>query len=130
MNKRWQDMVILFLGFWLVVSPFILPRTMGDFKLFNNSLIVGALLTVVAIAAIIRPNAWIEFALVALASWLMAASYLFGNGVLISGSLTTLAGNQLIVGLLVMAAAAFGLYRRKAIRDMSNKPGAPLTSGK
>ncbi len=89
-------MVILFLGFWLIVSPFILPRTMGDFKLFNNSLVVGALLTVVAIAAIIRPNAWIEFALVALASWLMAASYLFGNGVLISGSLTTLAGNQLI----------------------------------
>lgn len=130
MKKRWQDMATLVLGFWLIVSPFILSRTIGDFKLFNNSLIVGVLLTVVAIAAILRPNAWIEFILVALASWLVAASYLFGSGVLISGSLTTLAGNQLIVGLLVMAAAAFGLYRRKAIRDMSNKPGAPLTSAK
>ena len=130
MKKRWQDMATLGLGFWLIVSPFILSRTIGDFKLFNNSLIVGVLLTVVAIAAILRPNAWIEFILVALASWLVAASYLFGSGVLISGSLTTLAGNQLIVGLLVMAAAAFGLYRRKAIRDMSNKPGASLTSAK
>lgn len=126
MKTIWQDTVILLLGFWLIVSPFILPRTMGDFVLFNNSLIVGVFLTLAAIAAMFRPNAWKEWMHVALGSWLIAASDLLGNGELLSGSFTALAKNQLIVGLLILAAAAFGLYRRKAIRDMSK--GGLLTS--
>lgn len=121
MEKKWQDLATIVLGFWLIISPFILPRTLGDYVLFNNSLIIGLLLMLAATAAILRPNAWKEWIVAALASWLIAASYFFGNGVLIDGAITTLAGNHLIVGLLAMADAAFGLYRRQAIRDMDKR---------
>lgn len=117
-KRRWQDMATLGFGFWLIISPFILPRTTGDYVLFNNSLIIGILLSVVALATLSRPNAWKEWAVVALASWLIAASYFFGNGGVLNGTNTILSWNQLIVGLLVMADAAIGLYRRQAIRDM------------
>lgn len=123
MKKRWQDIATLVLGLWLIVSPFILSRTMGDYVLLNNSMIVGVFIQMAAIAAIMRPNAWKEWILLVLGSWLIAASYFLGNGELFNGSLTTLAENQFIVGLLVMVDAAFGLYRRTAIRDM-DKPMA------
>ncbi len=123
MKKIWQDMVTLLLGFWLIVSPFVLPRIMGDYVLFNNALIVGVFITLAAIAAIVRPNAWKEWILVVLGSWLVASSYLLGNRELFDGSITTLAENQLIVGLLVLVDASFGLFRRRAIRDM-DKPKA------
>lgn len=116
-------MVTLLLGFWLIVSPFVLPRIMGDYVLFNNALIVGVFITLAAIAAIVRPNAWKEWILVVLGSWLVASSYLLGNRELFDGSITTLAENQLIVGLLVLVDASFGLFRRRAIRDM-DKPKA------
>lgn len=119
MKKRWQDIVIFVLGLWLMLSTAILPRTMDDHVLFNNSKIVGLLLMLVAFAAIVRPNAWKEWPMVVLAAWLISASYLLDND-LPNASFTMLAGNQLIVGLLVMVAAAFGLYRRRAIRDMDN----------
>ena len=52
MKKRWHDVTILVLGIWLLISPFILPRTIGDEALFTNSLIVGLFLQLAAIAAI------------------------------------------------------------------------------
>lgn len=124
MKKRWQDFATASLGFWLIISPFLLPRTVGDWVLFNNSLIIGTLVLLAALAAILRPNAWKEWVIVALASWLIAASWFFGNGGVINSNGTVLAWNQMIVGLLIMADGAFGLYRRKAIRDM-DAAGAP-----
>lgn len=121
MKKIWQDMVTLGLGFWLIVSPLILPRTLGDHVLFNNSLIVGVFITLVAVAAILRPIALQAWILMALGSWLVAASYFLGYEEFFNRPLTALAENQLIVGVLVVIDAAFYLFRRKAISDI-DKP--------
>ena len=125
MKKRWQDIATLFLGFWLIVSPFILPRALGDEVIVNISMGTGVLLTAVAIAAIFRPNAWLEWIVVILASWLIASSYFFGDALPFNNSFsfTGLAESQFIVGLLVLVDASFGLFRRRAIRDM-DKPKA------
>ncbi len=122
MKKRWQDMATLLLGLWLIVSPFVLPGTAGDTVIVNTSMIVGVFLTLAAIAAIVSPNAWKEWIVVILASWLIASSYFFGDAQPFdeSFSFTALGMSQLIVGLLVMVDATFGLYRRKAIRDMDH----------
>lgn len=127
MKKRWQDVTELVLGFWLMISPFILPRALGDDALFNNSLIVGLLIQVVAVAAIIRPNAWKEWLFVILGAWLIASSYFFNNEEFFPGlfgsKVFALAESQLIVGVLVLISAAFGLFRRRSIREM-DKPSA------
>ena len=127
MKKSWQDVSILVLGFWLLISPFFLPRTPGDEALFTNSLIVGLFLQLAAIAAIMRPNAWKEWAFVILGAWLIASSYFFNNEELFPGlfgsSAFVLSENGLIVGVLVMIGATFGLYRRRSIREM-DKPSA------
>jgi len=120
MNKRWQDFATLILGGWLMVSPFILQRPMIDNAMFNNSLIVGLFVTLAAAAAIIRPNAWKEWVLVALASWLISSSYFLSPNHVSDEYFSTLALSQLIVGLLILVDAAFGLYRKQAIRDMDN----------
>ena len=125
MKKRWQDIATLFMGFWLIVSPFILNRIVGDEVIVNISMGTGVLLTAVAIVGIINPNAWLEWIVLVLASWLIASSFFFGDALSFSRSFsfTGLAKNQFIVGLLIMIAATFGLYRRRAIRDM-DKPRA------
>ena len=126
MKKRWQDMATLLLGLWLIVSPFVLPGTPGNTVIVNTSMIVGVFLTLAAIAAIVNPNAWKEWIVVILASWLIASSYFFGDAQPFdeSFSFTALGASQLIVGLLVMIDATFGLYRRKAIRDMDHPRAA------
>src|SRR3569832_58288 len=130
MKRHWQDMGTLLLGTWLVVAPFIIPRTLGDVAIFNDSLIVGALVQVTALAAVVRPNAWKEWAVLVLASWSIASSYFFDYGVLLNGLLLnghfSIAGYLFIIGLLMMIDATIGLYRQKSIRDM-DRPIEGLT---
>lgn len=127
MKKRWQDVTELVLGFWLILSPFFLPRTLGDDALFNNSLIVGVLILVAAIAAIMRPNAWKEWFFVILGAWLISSSYFFNQAEFFPGlfgsSVFGLAESQLIVGVLVLIGGGVGLFRRRSIREM-DKPSA------
>lgn len=127
MKKRWHDVTILVLGIWLLISPFILPRTIGDEALFTNSLIVGLFLQLAAIAAIMRPNAWKEWIFVILGAWLISSSFLFGqeeafNG-LFNSSVFGIPENGVIVGVLVLIGAGVGLFKRKSIREM-DKPSA------
>ena len=126
MKKRWQDIVTLLLGFWLIVSPFVLPRTTADEVIVNTSMIIGVFLTLVAIAAIFRPNAWKEWIVVLLAAFLITSAYFFGDAQPFDEafSFTAMGMSQFIVGLLVMIDATFGLYRRKAIRDMDSPRAA------
>src|SRR3569832_1854044 len=80
MKRHWQDMGTLLLGTWLVVAPFNIPRTLGDVAIFNDSLIVRALVQVTALAAVVRPNAKKEWAVLVLASWAGAAAGGGGGG--------------------------------------------------
>ena len=127
MKKSWQDVAELILGTWLIISPFILSRVLGDEVLMNNSLVVGLLIQVAAVAAIMRPNAWKEWAFIILGAWLISSSYFLNNEQFFPGlfgdGTFSLAESGLIVGVLVMIGAAVGLFRRRAIRDM-DKPNA------
>src|SRR3569833_1723669 len=121
MKRHWQDMGTLLLGTWLVVAPFIIPRTLGDVAIFNDSLIVGALVQVTALAAVVRPNAWKEWAVLVLASWSIASSYFFDYGVLLNwlhlNGHFTKTKKQNNNKKQMMIDATIGLYRQKSIRD-------------
>lgn len=123
LKKRWQDVITLLFGVWLIVSPFVLPRSLEDHTLVNHSLAIGAVLMAAALWAIARPNAWKEWVIAFLGAWLIAATYTLPPGMHFSGSLSAIADNMVIVGLLILVDAAFGLYRRQAINDM-DKPRA------
>lgn len=129
MKRRWPDLLTLLLGTWLVVSAFILPKLKGNVELFNDTLIVGALVQLAAIAALFRPNAWKEWVLVVLGAWSIASSYLFNEGMQVNGLDVPLGANLFIVGCLILIGATFRLYRRRAILDM-DRPLAGLDSHK
>src|SRR3569833_3427890 len=110
MKRRWPDLLTLLLGTWLVISAFILPKLDGNVELFNDTLIVGALVQLAAIAALFRPKTKKEKILVILGSWSIASSYLFREGMQVNGLDVPKDTKQFIVGCLMLIGASFNLY--------------------
>src|SRR3569832_1206366 len=123
MKRRWPDLLTLLLGTWLVISAFNLPKLDGNVELFNDTLIVGALVQLAAIVVLFCLFVWFVWILVFLGVWLIASSFLFREGMQVNGLDVPLGANLFIVGCLMLIGASFNLYRRRAIREMDH----PLT---
>lgn len=106
-NRRWQDMVMLVLGLWLIVSPFILQY--GDYTGIAalNSYILGVGVMVFAAIALVRPELWEEQVNMILGVWLIIAPYVLGFG-----EETAALVNHFIVGLLIVADALWAMFPR------------------
>lgn len=63
--KHWEDPVNLLLGLWLLVSPWVLKYA-AERSLMLSAIVLGALITAVAGAALYRVSAWKRFANMAL----------------------------------------------------------------
>jgi hypothetical protein len=121
-TERWRDWVMLVLGAWLFLSPWILgfaggapagaePTVAGPAAAAWNAWIVGVVITALAIWAIVKFAEWQDWLTGILGVWLIIAPWVLGFS-----SLTAAAWNQVIVGLLVVALAAWELWdvRQKA----------------
>jgi hypothetical protein len=121
-TERWRDWVMLVLGAWLFLSPWILgfaggapagaePAVAGPAAAAWNAWIVGVVITALAIWAIVKFAEWQDWLTGILGVWLVIAPWVLGFS-----SLTAAAWNQVIVGLLVVALAAWELWdvRQKA----------------
>jgi hypothetical protein len=121
-TERWRDWVMLVLGAWLFLSPWILgfaggapagaePAAAGPAAAAWNAWIVGVVITALAIWAIVKFAEWQDWLTGILGVWLVIALWVLGVS-----SLTAAAWNQVIVGLLVVALAAWELWdvRQKA----------------
>lgn len=100
-KERWQDWVNLVLGGWLILAPFLGIGVSSDIAAWN-SYVSGAVVAIFAIAAIARPQMWEEWVNLIVGVWLIVAPFALG--------FTTQQGptwNQIIVGLLVVADAAW-----------------------
>jgi hypothetical protein len=95
--RRWQDVVILVLGFWLIVSPFVMqyPDLTGIAAL--NSYVFGFGVMVFAAIALYRPQMWEEWINLVLGIWLLVAPIVLGFR-----SETDAVANHLLVGLLIV----------------------------
>lgn len=106
-DRRWQDWVMLVLGLWLILSPFVLgyPDYTGIAAM--NSYILGIAVAVFAIAALIRPQMWEEWVNLVLGLWLIIAPLVLGFR-----AETVAVANHFIVGLLIAGDAFWAMYPR------------------
>ena len=106
-ERRWKDIVMLILGLWLIISPFILPY--GDYTGIAalNSYILGVGVMVFAAIALARPQMWEEQVNLILGVWLIIAPFVLGfradNPAMV---------NHLVVGILIAGDALWAMYPR------------------
>jgi hypothetical protein len=121
-TERWRDWVMLVLGAWLFFSPWILgfagaapagaaEAVTGPAMNAWNAWVVGAVIAVLAIWAIAAFAEWLDWVNGILGVWLVVAPWVLGFG-----GLAAAAWNHVIVGLLVLAFAAWEVWdvRQKA----------------
>lgn len=115
-SDRWRDWVILALGAWLFLSPWILGFTVGvpvegveaaaGFTTAAwNAWIVGVLIVALALWAALRFAEWHDWATGVLGVWLVASPWILGFA-----ALTAALWNHVVVGLLIVALAAWELW--------------------
>ncbi len=77
MEKRWQDWVLLLLGVWLFVSPWLLGYT--EIRGASaNAYLIGAALVVFSIIALYAPKVWEEWISLVLGLWLIISPWFMG----------------------------------------------------
>ncbi|MFC6674243.1 SPW repeat protein [Marinobacterium aestuariivivens] len=71
-SEHWRDWLMLVLGAWLLISPFVLGFTGAEGTMVLwNSVIVGVAVVVFAIAVLRKTYIWEEWVLLALGAWLI-----------------------------------------------------------
>ena len=121
-KERWRDWVMLVLGAWLFLSPWILgfaggvpvgaeQAIAGPAAAAWNAWVVGVVIAALAIWAIVMFAEWQDWLNGILGVWLVIAPWALGFS-----SLAAASWNHVIVGLLVVACAAWELWdvRQKA----------------
>jgi SPW repeat len=101
-NEAYVDVINLILGAWLFVTPWIFGFA-GNAAV--NAWIVGALIALVAIAALMAFTEWEEWVNLVLAIWAFVAPWNLGFD-----SNTAAMANHVIVGIIVAVLAAVELW--------------------
>lgn len=114
MRKQWQEWVMIALGVWLFISPFVLGYG-GASAL--NAYYVGAGLVLFSVIALVKPQLWGEWVNLVLGGWLLVSAFLLtpeGGGVA--------QWNHVIVGVLVVVDALSAVFTQPE----QTKPLPPL----
>jgi hypothetical protein len=114
---HWQDPVNAVAGVAVLVSPWICGYALAQAAV-ANAVIVGTLLFVVAVGAAVIGRPWVECAVVALGTWLVASPWALGLQP--DGAIHVAVG----FGAVVLALGAWSLadvLRRRGGADLSAK---------
>lgn len=110
LRRRWHDFLLILLGIWLVLSPWLLADPQVSDIVRWNALVGGAAIAVVAAFDLQWPTVWDEWILWAVGLWLAFAPFVLG---FTEGR--TVSANMVITGLLtVIIATAAGNARRRS----------------
>lgn len=107
--KRWQDQVILLLGVWLFVSPWVLGIPSGSPHAMN-AYAVGAVMAVLAAFDLYKTYLWAVAANLLLGAWVAISPWVpafLDRGVMMT--------NSVIVG---VAVVVLGLWELKSDPDL------------
>lgn len=107
LTGSWQDGISLILGIWLFFSPWLLGFAMIQGAMWN-AVVFGVIIFLMSLAVLIRFHDWEEWIDGVIGVWLVISPWVLGFTVLAGGSATATA-NFVIVGLLVLAMAAWSL---------------------
>lgn len=109
---RWQDWVILVLGLWLLVSPFVAGYASTTGAAAWNAYVVGIAVMIFAASALWAPSFGMdeEWVNLVLGLWLVAAPFVLGFYTADSVA----AWNQIVVGVLIAGDAIWALAARRS----------------
>ena len=102
-SRRWQDQVILLLGVWLFISPWVLGYP-GNAPIAMNAMIGGALLAALAAFDLYKTYAWAVIVNLLAGVWVAVAPWV--PGLVERGAMM---GNSVIVGAAVVLLALWEL---------------------
>lgn len=105
-TDNWQDSVTLILGLWLIVSPWVLGFAGLEAAMWN-AVVFGLVIAAMALAALTTFRDWEEWIDMAIGAWLAISPWILGFATGAAGS--TLTGNFVVAGLLVLALSAWSL---------------------
>lgn len=107
-KPRWQDVINLFIGSWLFVSPWIMRFSEDVTVAASNAYILGMGIALFAAVAAYVPKVWEEGINMALGVWAMISPWLLGFATHTVATRTTLA-----VGVVVTVLAAWAMLADK-----------------
>lgn len=104
MTKRWYDDLMLVLGVWLFLSPWVLSYSLGATESWN-AYIAGAAIAAVAAFTVYRPDLWGEVINLVIGIWVVVSPW-----ALKVAAEQTARVNALVVGAIVVLLALWGLW--------------------
>ena len=111
--RQWEDWANWLLGFWLLLSPWILHFA-DQSAAMQNSVILGFLLILAEVVTLSAFQVWEEWVNVALGAWLLVSPWVL-RGI---GPAATI--DFVGVGLLVIALAAYEIWQVGNARERGN----------
>ena len=76
-TRRWQDQVILLLGIWLVVSPWVFGYPGGS-PAALNAFIAGAVMAILAAFDLYKTYVWAVLLNIVIGAWVAVSPWLVG----------------------------------------------------
>ena len=101
--KRWQDQVILLLGIWLFVSPWVLGYA-SDAPQALNAMIAGAVIALLAAFDLYKTHVWAVVLNMLIGLWVAISPW-----VPVTADRSALMTNNVIVGVAVLLLALWEL---------------------
>ena len=108
--RQWEDWASWLIGFWLLLSPWILHFA-DQTGAMRNAVIVGFALVLAEVITLSWFQVWEEWINVVLGAWLILSPWLLG------GIGPIAAANFVIVGLLVIGLAAYEMWHVAQLRE-------------
>jgi hypothetical protein len=102
-SRRWQDQVILLLGIWLIISPFVLGYP-GDSLRAVNAYVAGVVIALLAAFDLYRTKMWAVVVNMLIGLWVAISPW-----VPVMADRASLMVNNIIVGLAVLVLALWEL---------------------
>jgi SPW repeat len=99
---RWENLIIMMLGIWLALSPWLLGYADSHPWATYNAVIAGVALLLVEAIAVDAPQRWTQWAALAVGLWVIVFAFVSG----LTTHVTGLVG-KLAAGVLVTALAAW-----------------------
>ena len=97
-TKRWQDGVILLLGIWLVISPWVFGYP-NDSPPTINAVIAGAIMAILAAFDLYKTYVWAVLLNIVLGAWVAASPWLVTSNRMMSASLLIVGIATIVLGL-------------------------------
>lgn len=112
-TRNWQDSASLILGLWLIASPWMLGFAGMQLAMWN-AVLFGALITIMALMALVDFHEWEEWTDLVIGAWLIVSPWILGFAMIYAADgaegQNAATWNVILVGALTIAMATWSLF--------------------